>query len=92
MNKTYYTKTDGGEFIVSHVGMADLAGILAVIISDQMQDTIIKKMESVIEEIDMDQKVRKAVDSVDASDMAEEAVREAIEDMVSNNLSVDVSI
>lgn len=92
MNKTYYIKTDGGEFIASHIGMADLAGILAVIISDQMQDTIIKKMESVIEEIDMDQKVREAVDSVDASDMAEEAVREAIEDMVSNNLSVDISI
>jgi uncharacterized membrane protein YheB (UPF0754 family) len=91
-NKTYYTKTDGGEFIVSHIGFDQISGILATIMADQMRDIITKKMEAIIDEIDMDEKVREAVESVDASDMAEEAVREAIEDMVSNNLSVDVSI
>jgi uncharacterized membrane protein YheB (UPF0754 family) len=92
MNKTYYTKTDGGEFVASHIGFKNVSEILASVMEEWMRDMIIKKMETIIDQIDMDQKVREAVESVDASDMAEEAVREAIEDMVSNNLSVDVSI
>ena len=92
MKKTYYTKTDEGNFLPAHIGFDHMSEILASIMADQMHDIITKKMEAIIDEIDMDQKVREAVESVDASDMAEEAVREAIEDMVSNNLSVDVSI
>lgn len=91
-NKTYYTKTDEGQFLPAHIGFNNMSDILASVMADQMRDMITKKMEAIIDEIDIDQKVREAVESVDASDMAEEAVREAIEDMVSNNLSVDVSI
>jgi uncharacterized membrane protein YheB (UPF0754 family) len=92
MKQTYYTKTDEGQFLPAHIGFSNMSDILATIMADQMRDIITKKMEAIIDEIDMDQQVREAVESVDASDMAEEAVREAIEDMVSNNLSVDVSI
>ena len=92
MKQTYYTKTDEGNFITAHIGFNHMSDILATIMADQMRDIITKKMETIIDEIDMDQQVREAVESVDTSDMAEEAVREAIEDMVSNNLSVDVSI
>jgi uncharacterized membrane protein YheB (UPF0754 family) len=92
MKQTYYTKTDEGNYLPAHIGFGNMSDILATIMADQMRDIITKKMETIIDEIDMDQKVREAVESVDASDMAEEAVREAIEDMVSNSLSVDVSI
>jgi hypothetical protein len=92
MKKTYYTKTDGGEFIVSHIGMADLSSILAAIVADEIRSSMNGKIESALGGIDLTVMVREAVQSVDASEMAEEAVREAIEDMVSNNLSVDVSI
>ena len=92
MNKTYYTKTDEGNFLPAHIGFNDMSEILATIMADQMRDIITKKIETIIDGIDIDQKVREAIDGVDASEFAEEAVREAIEDMVSNNLSVDVSI
>jgi uncharacterized membrane protein YheB (UPF0754 family) len=92
MNKTYYTKTDEGNYLPAHIGFNNMSDILASVMADQMRDIITKKIETIIDGIDIDQKVREAVESVDASDMAEEAVREAIEDMVSNNLSVDVSI
>ena len=92
MNKTYYTKTDEGNFLPAHIGFNDMSSILATIMADQMRDIITKKIETIIDGIDIDQKVREAIDEVDASDIAEDAVREAIEDMVSNNLSVDVSI
>ena len=92
MKKTYYTKTDGGEFVASHIGFDQMSDILASAMADQMRDIITKKIEATIDGIDIDQKVREAIESVDPSDMAEEAIREAIEDMVSNNLSVDVSI
>ena len=92
MNKTYYTKTDEGNFLPAHIGFDQMSDILATIMADQMRDIITKKIETIIDGIDIDQKVREAIDEVDASDIAEDAVREAIEDMVSNNLSVDVSI
>lgn len=92
MNKTYYTRTDGGEFVVSHIGLADLSFILAAIVADEIRSSMNGKIESALGGIDLTERVREAVDSVDACEMAEEAVREAIEDMVSNNLSVDVSI
>ena len=92
MKQTYYTKTDEGNYLPAHIGFNHMSDILASVMADQMRDIITKKIETIIDGIDIDQKVREAVESVDASDMAEEAVREAIEDMVSNNLSVDVSI
>ena len=92
MKQTYYTKTDEGNYLPAHIGFNHMSDILASVMADQMRDIITKKIETIIDGIDFDQKVREAVESVDASDMAEEAVREAIEDMVSNNLSVDVSI
>lgn len=92
MNKTYYTKTDEGNFLPAHIGFDQMSDILASVMADQMRDIITKKIESIIDGIDIDQRVREAIDGVDASDIAEDAVREAIEDMVSNNLSVDVSI
>jgi uncharacterized membrane protein YheB (UPF0754 family) len=92
MKRTYYTKTDEGNYFPAHIGFDHMSDILATIMADQMRDIITKKIETIIDGIDIDDKVREAVQSVDASDMAEEAVREAIEDMVSNNLSVDVSI
>ena len=92
MKQTYYTKTDEGNYLPAHIGFNHMSDILASVMAYQMRDIITKKIETIIDGIDIDQKVREAVESVDASDMAEEAVREAIEDMVSNNLSVDVSI
>lgn len=92
MKQTYYTKTDEGNFITAHIGLANMSDILATIMADQMRDIITKKIETIIDGIDIDQKVREAIESVDPSEMAEEAIREAIEDMVANNLSVDVSI
>ena len=92
MKQTYYKKMDGGEFVVSHIGFDQMSDILASAMADQMRDIITKKIETIIDGIDIDQKVREAIDSVDPSEMAEDAIREAIEDMVSNNLSVDVSI
>lgn len=92
MKKTYYTKTDEGNFLPAHIGFDQMSDILASVMADQMRDIITKKIETIIDGIDIDQRVREAIDGVDASEFAEEAVREAIEDMVSNNLSVDVSI
>lgn len=92
MKKTYYTKTDGGEFIASHIGFDQMSDILATIMADQMRDMMVTKIGSIIDGIDINEKVREAINDVDPSTMAEDAVREAIEDMVANNLSVDVSI
>jgi uncharacterized membrane protein YheB (UPF0754 family) len=92
MKRTYYTKTDEGNYLPAHIGFDHMSDILATIMADQMRDMIVTKIGNIIDGIDIDQKVREAIDGVDASEMAEEAVREAIEDMVSNNLSVDVSI
>ena len=92
MKQTYYTKMDGGEFVVSHIGFDQMSDILASIMADQMRDMMVTKIGTIIDAIDMNEKVREAINDVDPSTMAEDAIREAIEDMVSNNLSVDVSI
>lgn len=92
MKQTYYTKTDEGNYLPAHIGFAHMSDILATIMADQMRDIITKKIETIIGGIDIDDKVREAINDVDPSTMAEDAVRYAIEDMVSNNLSVDVSI
>lgn len=49
MNKTYYTKTDGGEFIASHIGFDQMSGILATIMADQMRDMIVTKIGDIID-------------------------------------------
>jgi uncharacterized membrane protein YheB (UPF0754 family) len=92
MKQTYYTKTDEGNYLPAHIGFNDMSEILASIMADQMRDIITKKIEAIVDGIDIDEKVREAINDVDPSTMAEDAIREAIEDMVSNNLSVDVSI
>ena len=92
MKRTYYTKTDEGNYLPAHIGFNHMSDILATIMADEIRSSMNSKIEAALSGIDLAEQVREAVQSVDASEMAEEAVREAIEDMVSNNLSVDVSI
>lgn len=93
MNKSYFTQQEDGSFRPVTFNQSNLADIIADVIAHEFKSALADKVRGLIDSVDLGNRIESALDGVDIDDIAEEAVRDEINNRVDNlDISVDVSI
>ena len=90
---TYFTQQGDGSFHPITFNQSNLADIVADVIAHEFKSALADKVRGLIDGIDLGNRIESALESVDIDDIAEEAVRDEINNRVENlDISVDVSL
>ena len=91
--KNYYTKQEDGTFCLVTFTQTEISEILIGAFRDQLRSAMADNIAKAMEGLDLSAEAESALEDVDSKEIAEELVREEIQDRLSNaDISVDVSI
>jgi hypothetical protein len=97
MNKSYFTQSEDGTFRPVTFNQSNLADIVADVIGHEFKSALADKVRGLIDDATKTawngNRIDEAINGVDLDDIAEEAIRDEINNRVENlDISVDVSL